>query len=71
MAYCTKCGSSLVGDFCSNCGNPAEGTAGKLKLEATPPPPIPKPALRSQPLIWIMAGLVLQCYKSEANSRAL
>jgi hypothetical protein len=61
MAFCTNCGASADGAFCSQCGKPlAQANAsGASPMSAGPDP---GPRRRTSPLVWILVvvgGLVL------------
>lgn len=51
MAFCTKCGASLTGTFCSQCGTPAGG-----QQQAAPAPAPPR---KTSPIVWVL--IVLLC----------
>ena len=51
MAFCSKCGASLTGAFCSRCGTPA----------GAPPAaaPAPTPAGRkTSPIVWVLVAIL-------------
>ena len=67
MAYCTKCGVPVSGQFCTNCGAPA----GAAEASAAPPPPASGPVIipasppaaapsgkKRGPLFWILIGFL-------------
>ncbi len=65
MAYCMKCGATVEGSFCVNCGTPV-GASGGSGPEIPPPPPaaaqspvrpaaIPAPKKRKT-LLWVLCG---------------
>ncbi len=62
MAFCTKCGASVEGDFCPQCGaaigSPGTTNAGTGSSGAfIPPPPAPLPAKKKgRAIFWILGG---------------
>jgi hypothetical protein len=53
MPFCTVCGASVAGAFCSQCGTPAAASAGAAPPSAAPAPP--PPARRgTSPFVWIV-----------------
>src|SRR5438105_3125218 len=49
MAFCTKCGATVVGAFCSQCGAPSAQAAQA---------PVPAPARRgTSPIVWVLVIL--------------
>ena len=71
MAFCTKCGATVQGPFCGNCGAPAGSAAGGAPAaapgpaapppSAAPPAPAAAPAApatvaKTSPVVWIVAG---------------
>lgn len=66
MPFCTTCGASVAGAFCSQCGTPVKAASG----QASPPPaPMPPPAAqmpppvdsnavpggrKTSPLVWVL-----------------
>ena len=67
MAFCTKCGASVEGQFCPSCGTPVgvAGVPGPPPSEPGPPPPpvstpspgpVNIPSKKRGPLFWILTG---------------
>jgi hypothetical protein len=67
MAFCTKCGASVEGQFCPSCGTPvgvAEVSGPPQSVPGPPPPPISQPmpgpvnisSKKRGPLFWILTG---------------
>ena len=57
MAFCTHCGASADGAFCSQCGRPlaqANGPAGSA-MNARPDAP---PRRRTNPIVWILVAVI-------------
>lgn len=66
MAFCTNCGASVAGTFCSQCGTPARAAA----VQAAPVPPapgagVPQPVpgtvpvtRKTSPLVWVLVAVL-------------
>src|SRR5215472_7210474 len=55
MAFCTACGASLTGTFCTNCGKPAAQAAAAPPNEEAAAAPAPAPARRkTSPIVWVL-----------------
>ena len=64
MPFCTKCGASVVGAFCGQCGTPAAATSGAT----SPPPGAPMPPQagsgpsvgprKTSPIVWVLVILL-------------
>ena len=61
MAFCTQCGASVSGTFCSQCGTPVAAAGGQPP--APPPPPAAAPygqpvavpvARKTSPIVWVL-----------------
>lgn len=63
MAFCSNCGATLTGSFCTQCGSKT-GTA--AAGQAVPlPPPVPQPApgtapvrRKTSPIVWILVAFL-------------
>lgn len=59
MPFCTKCGASVAGSFCNQCGTPTSATAGNSAASAAPQAPqqvggsLPAPR-KTSPIVWIL-----------------
>jgi uncharacterized protein YneF (UPF0154 family) len=64
MAFCTNCGSSMEGQFCTSCGARADAAAPGGAQPAAPPPAYPQAApeagapapQKSKVLLWVLLG---------------
>jgi hypothetical protein len=64
MAFCTNCGSSMEGQFCTSCGARADAAAPGGAQPPTPPPAYPQAApgavapapQKSKVLLWVLLG---------------
>ena len=62
MAFCSMCGASVTGAFCTKCGTPLGAATG----QAVPaPPPMPQPApgaapvkRKTSPIVWVLVILL-------------
>ncbi len=69
MAFCTTCGATVVGRFCSGCGSPAAESSQPAYTPGVPQPvagpPVGVPAARkTSPIVWILIiilGFVVLC----------
>lgn len=64
MAFCTSCGATVNGTFCSNCGTPAAGSAAAAPTgAATAPAAAPIAAMppaaprKTSPIVWVLVAL--------------
>jgi hypothetical protein len=60
MAFCTKCGASVEGDFCTKCGTQI-GAAGAANAQTEQfgqsiPPPPPEAKKKGRAVFWILGG---------------
>lgn len=61
MAFCTACGASVNGAFCSRCGAPApQSAAGAGPATAAAPAPAPA-RRRTNPLVWVLIVILAFC----------
>ena len=65
MPFCTKCGASVAGAFCAQCGTPAATAAGQTAPASAPAPPSPGPippadpgARRTSPIVWVLVAIL-------------
>jgi hypothetical protein len=64
MAFCTACGASLTGAFCTNCGTPVAKAAASPQASgaAAAPAPTPAPARRkTSPIVWVLIVILGFC----------
>lgn len=58
MPFCTKCGASVAGAFCSQCGTPTPAASGSPSPAAPTPPaaagPLPR---KTSPLVWVLVAV--------------
>ena len=58
MPFCTKCGATVIGAFCSTCGTPASASASPTERPDGPgalPPPEAVPVQRkTSPIVWVL-----------------
>jgi hypothetical protein len=63
MAFCTKCGASVEGDFCTKCGTQI-GSPGATSTQAEQfgqsiPPPSPEAKKKGRTVFWILGGCIV------------
>lgn len=58
MPFCTHCGSSADGAFCSQCGRPLAQTNGPAASMMNAPPPGAPPQRKTSPIVWILVAVV-------------
>lgn len=68
MPFCSKCGASVEGAFCSQCGTPASAAPGPASAPAAPSPtgPMAPPAgsasapaaRKTSPLVWVLVVIL-------------
>jgi hypothetical protein len=65
MPFCTKCGASVAGAFCGQCGTPVGAAAGQSAPASAPAPPSAAPippanpgARRTSPVVWVLVALL-------------
>jgi hypothetical protein len=55
MAFCTKCGASVAGAFCNQCGTPAGAQTGApTAAAAQAPAPAAAAPRKTSPVVWIL-----------------
>src|SRR5215471_8960426 len=58
MAFCTNCGASVDGAFCSQCGRPIAQTNGPSGSVANGRPDTAPSRRKTSPIVWILVGVV-------------
>ena len=61
MPFCTKCGASVGGAFCGQCGTPVAKGAGQsapAPVLAGPIPPADPGARKTSPIVWVLVGIL-------------
>lgn len=65
MAFCTRCGSPVEGDFCSKCGTKIDSSSAGLSQNPADTPsgaPVvipPTPGKKGKTLLWVLGGCLL------------
>lgn len=63
MPFCTKCGASVAGSFCNQCGTPTSATSGTSSVSAAAPAPqpaggpLPGPR-KTSPIVWVLVVIL-------------
>jgi hypothetical protein len=58
MSFCTHCGASADGAFCSQCGRPLAQTNGPAASTVTARPDAPPPRRKTSPIVWILVAVI-------------
>jgi hypothetical protein len=62
MAFCTACGASLAGAFCTNCGTPAAQAAAAAPNSGAAAAAAPAAARRkTSPIVWVLIVVLAFC----------
>jgi hypothetical protein len=58
MAFCTHCGATADGAFCSQCGRPLEQSNGPASSAMNAPPSGAPQRRKTSPIVWILVAVV-------------
>ena len=61
MPFCTKCGASVGGAFCGQCGTPVAKAAGQsapASASTGPIPPADPGARKTSPIVWVLVAIL-------------